>query len=476
MTSDDASNSNDSAKRNALLLATAQAFCGSSAPISIALGGLVGMYLLGDDKSLATAPVTGYNIGVALTALPAAMLMARIGRRLGFMAGAGVGILGALLSSIAIFHGSFAMFCLGMAFSGAGGAFTQQYRFAAADQGSMEFKPKAISWVLAGGIFAAVIGPQTAIYFINPQTPGFDLASAYFALAVIVIGTIVAIVRGAFKPLKSRCVSFGVIFLASVLAYNLGPIVAGSVRGLFVPVEFAAAYFAGAILLMFGMIVLSQLNFDKPATREQRLAADTGRPLGQIIRQPRFIVSVICAVGSYALMAFVMTGAPLAMKLCGFSPDESTLGIQWHVMAMFGPSFFTGNLISRYGKERIVAAGLIMLLLCATVGLLGISLANFYIALILLGFGWNFGFIGATAMLTDTYRPQERAKAQGANDFLLFGSVAFGSFMSGTTLNAFGADGWSAINYTVFPVVGLCLLALAWLRMISPTAIACERK
>ncbi|MGI9363867.1 MAG: MFS transporter, partial [Rhizobiaceae bacterium] len=149
---------NASAKRNALLLASAQAFCGSSAPISIALGGLVGMYLLGDDKSLATAPVTGYNIGVALAALPAAILMARIGRRLGFMAGGLVGIVGAIISSFAIFFGDFVMFCIGMLLTGAGGAFAQQYRFAAADQGVTEFKPKAISWVLAGGIFAAIIG------------------------------------------------------------------------------------------------------------------------------------------------------------------------------------------------------------------------------------------------------------------------------------------------------------------------------
>ncbi len=422
------------------------------------------MYLLGDDKALATVPVTGYNLGVAMAALPAAMLMGRVGRRNGFMAGACVGIAGAIVSSFAIFKGDFLMFCVGMLLTGCGGAFTQQYRFAAADQGTDEFKPKAISWVLAGGMFAAIVGPQTAIYFINPVSAGLDLAAPYFALATVVAGSIVAYVKGALGRAGGRIKALAVIGAAGLIAFWLGPHIAGFVRQLFSPVEFAAAYFAGAILLAFGIVVLSQLKFEAPPTDEMLGPKDTGRPLAQIMMQPRFIVSVICAVASFALMSFVMTGAPLAMKLCGFSPDDSTLGIQWHVMAMFGPSFFTGNLINRFGKERIVTTGMMLLLACAVVALMGISLTNFYVALILLGFGWNFGFIGATSMLTETYRPQERAKAQGANDFILFGSVAFGSFMSGRTLNAFGADGWNAINYTVFPVVGICLLSLLWLR------------
>ncbi|MEM9734527.1 MAG: MFS transporter [Pseudomonadota bacterium] len=398
-----AADPNKAARRNALILATAQAFCGSAAPISIALGGLAGMYLLVDDKSLATAPVTGYNIGVAFGALPAAMLMAQVGRRLGFMSGSIIGIMGAFISCYALIISSFWLFCIGMACSGFGSSFVQQFRFAAADEGTEDFKPKAISWVLAGGVFAAVIGPQTAIFF----------------------------------------------------------------RDMFAPVEFAGAYFAGAFLIFGGLLVLSLLKFEKPPTRTERKNADTGRPLKTIMAQPRFMVSVLCAVGAYALMAYVMTGAPLAMQLCGFDVDQSTLGIQWHVIAMFGPSFFTGNLISRFGKETIVATGMFILAACSVVALLGISLANFYVALILLGVGWNFGFIGATAMLTDCYRPEEKAKAQGANDFILFGSVAVASFMSGATLNAFGDAGWDAINIVVFPIVGLCLLGLLWLRFMD---------
>jgi len=388
------------ARRNAFILTAAQAINGAAAPITIATGGLAGFYLLGDDKSLATAPVTGYNIGVALGAIPAAMLMQAIGRRLGFIGGAGIGICGLLTCGFALVAQNFWLFVIGAMLSGTGGAFTQQYRFAAADQGDQAFKAKAISWVLVGGIGAAIIGPQVVIW----------------------------------------------------------------AKDLLAPVEFAGAYFAGVGLLLLGMIVLSFLKFEKPLSKAERKAADTGRPLGQIMRQPRFIVSVICAIGSYALMSFVMTGAPLAMVGCGISVDYATLGIQWHVMAMFAPSFFTGHLIARFGKEKVVATGLVILALCSVVALTGLELWKFWTALILLGVGWNFGFIGATAMLTETYRPEEKSKAQGANDFLLFGSVAFASLMAGQTLNAWG---WNVLNLAVFPVVVICLGSLLLLAQIE---------
>ena len=173
------------------------------------------------------------------------------------------------------------------------------------------------------------------------------------------------------------------------------------------------------------------------------------------------MIAALCGTSTYALMSFVMTGAPLAMVHHGHSMEHATLGIQWHVMAMFGPSLFTGNLIARFGKETIVFVGLLILVGCGIVALAGLELMHFWGSLILLGLGWNFGFIGATSMVTDTYRPEERNKAQGANDFLVFGSVALASLLSGQTLNAYG---WDFLNWVIFPVVLICLVGLIWLR------------
>lgn len=405
-----AAEENAVARKNALLYAACQAFNGAGAPVSISLGALTGSYLLAVDKSLATAPVTGYNIGVALASLPAAMLMRRIGRKRGFMTGAVFGIVGMLFAAWAIVNHEFWLFAIALAVNGIAGSFTQQYRFAAADRGTHDYKAKAISWVLAGGIAAAVIGPQLVLW----------------------------------------------------------------TRDLLSPVPFAGAYLSGTLLFAISLIVMTFLEPSKPARVKGEPAApkvqvkeDTGRPLREIISQPRFIVAVLCGTSSYALMSFLMTAAPLAMIGCGFTVDESTLGIQWHVMAMFAPSFFTGNLIARFGKELIIAIGLIILAACGAVALMGIELANFWGSLILLGIGWNFGFIGATAMVTETYAPEEKAKAQGANDFILFGTVAFASLMSGQLLNSYG---WNLLNMLVFPVVGICLAALGWLVTRKPDA------
>lgn len=384
------------ARKNAWLYAACQAFSSASAPISIALGGLAGNYLLGADKSLATAPVTGFNIGVALASLPAAYLMRQVGRRLGFMTGAVIGIAGMLVAAFALLAGSFWLFAAGLLLTGTANGFAQQLRFAAADRGTSDFRARAISIVLIGGIAAAVIGPQVVIF----------------------------------------------------------------TRDLMAPIPFAGAFLCGSLLFATSILVMTFLDSSKPAASGQTDAGGEARPLREIVAQPRFIVAITCAIGSYALMSLVMTAAPLAMIFCGFSVDEATLGIQWHVLAMFAPSFVTGNLIARFGKEWIIAVGMLILVACAGVALAGIDLANFWLALILLGIGWNFGFIGSTAMLTETYRPSEKAKAQGANDFLLFGSVALASLMSGQTMNAYG---WSAVNMVIFPVVLFCLISLGWL-------------
>src|SRR5690606_10135528 len=167
---------------------------------------------------------------------------------------------------------------------------------------------------------------------------------------------------------------------------------------------------------------------------------------------------------SYGLMAFIMTAAPMAMVACGHTIGEAALGIQWHVLAMFGPSFFTGHLIARFGKIAITAFGLILTALAGVLNMAGLELLHFWGGLILLGVGWNFGFIGATALLTEAYRTEERAKVQGLNDFLVFGTVAIASFGSGQLLNT---GGWEIVNTLMFPMIALVLVslaALAWTR------------
>lgn len=385
------------ARKNAILLATCQAFNSSAAPLSIALGGVVGSYLLGADKSLATAPVTGFNLGVALMSLPAAMLMRKIGRRNGFKAGALLGMVAMLTATYAISIQSFWLFAVALLMAGSSNSFVQQYRFAAADRGTAEFKSKAISIVLIGGIAAAIIGPQMILNF----------------------------------------------------------------RDWLAPVPFAGAFLWGTGLFALSLIVMQFLEPGHPPKSAEELANKPQRPLSVIMAQPRFIVAVLCGTSSYALMSYVMTAAPLAMLACGFDVDDATWGIQWHVLAMFAPSFVTGHLIARFGKETIVATGLAILIACALVGLNGITIAHFYIGLILLGVGWNFGFIGATAMVTDCYEPHEKNKAQGANDFILFGTVALASLLSGISLNHMG---WEFLNWIIFPVVGICLMSLWWLK------------
>lgn len=383
------------ARRTAVILAAAQAVVGSAAPIALSIGGLVGLYLLGSDKSLATAPVTGYNVGVALGALPAAAIIRWAGQRGGFMLGTAVTALGGIAATLAIFQSSFWMFAAALGLIGVGGAFVQQFRFAAADNAPPEFKAQAISFVLAGGIITAILGPQIVIF----------------------------------------------------------------THSLFDPIQFAGAFAAIPFVALVGALILFLLRSDLKTSTE---AVDTSdaRPLREIISRPRFIVGLTCGIGSFALMVFVMTGAPLAMVGCGFTADQATLGISWHVMAMFGPSFFTGKLITRFGVERIVALGLLLLIACALVALSGIALWQFWTALILLGLGWNFGFIGSTAIIAETYRPSERAKVQGFHDLTLFSSTAFASLMAGATYNS---GGWDMLNWIVFPVVTICFVALAWL-------------
>jgi MFS family permease len=380
------------ARRNVLVLATAGALAGALPSVNVALGALAGHDLLGADKSLATVPVTAFVVGTASGTVPAALLMRRIGRRGGAIAGVTIGAGGAGIDALAMFAGSFVLLCLGAFFCGFSAAFVQQYRFAAADTASAAFRPRAISLVLAGGIVAGVLGPQTAIHAAD----------------------------------------------------------------LFAPVPYAGAYAGAAILCLLAIPALLLLDIPRPPPAR---ADNRGRPLAEIVLRPNFLVAVGCATSAYALMSFVMTAAPLAMVLHHHHHEDAVLGIQWHVLAMFAPSFFTGSLIARFGAERIVACGLILLLLCAGVALSGLTVGHFWLALILLGLGWNFGFIGGTTLVTRTYRQEEKERVQAVNDFVIFGVVALASFSSGEILLV---GGWDAVNIVVIPVTLVSLAALFW--------------
>jgi MFS family permease len=389
------------AKHNAVVLAVAMALGGSSPAIVVSLGGLVGQALAW-NKELATLPVSLLNLGLALGTIPAAMLMRKAGRRTGYIIGAGIGLAGGCLAAFGIASFSFTLFCLGTLIIGSYGSFNQSYRFAATDSASEAFKPRAISWVMTGGLVAGVIGPQTVIWTRD--------------------------------------------------AVQTAP--------------FAGAFLAQATLALLSMVAIS---FLRPAPVSPTFTKAAGRPLIEIVRQPRFIVAAVTGLVSYSLMTFIMTAAPLAMIGCGHSIGAAALGIQWHILAMFGPSFFTGRLIARFGKGKVTAVGLVLIALSAVIGLSGIGTAHFWTALILLGIGWNFGFIGATALVTDCYRPEERAKVQAANDFLIFGSVAVASFSSGKLLSA---GGWESVNWLVFPPVVVALVLLAWLQRTKAVAPA----
>jgi len=379
------------AQRNALVLAVTQALAGGNSTVLVATAGIVGT-TLAPDKSLATLPISIFVLGMWMGTLPIGALARRLGRRNALQIGTVCGVLTGLICCLAVLQGSFLLFNVGAVFSGLYASAHQSYRFAAADTASETFRPKAISWVLFGGVVAGVVGAQ------------------------LVIAT----------------------------------------QDLWPPYLFAATYIGQAALALISAGVLMFLNIPKPPARS---AAGDGRPLGEIAKQPRFVVAVACGVATYSMMNLVMTSAPLAMVMCNHSVTDATLGLQWHVLGMYAPSFATGVLISRFGLERITGAGLALIIVSAVIGIAGISLWHFWIALALLGVGWNFAFIGATTMVTHCHRPDERNKVQAFNDFLVFGSMAIGSFSSGALLVSFG---WSMVNGVVFPVVLAATALLVW--------------
>ncbi|SER96695.1 Predicted arabinose efflux permease, MFS family [Tranquillimonas rosea] len=388
------------AVRNVAVLTAAQALLGAQMPMIFVIGGLAGQ-TLATNACFATLPISLIVLGSMLSAQPLSAVMQRFGRRTGFFLGATGGAVGAAIGAVGLMTASFPLFLLGSLFTGLYMSAQGFYRFAAADTASDAFRPKAISYVMAGGLVSAVIGPQLV-----------KLTSD--AMVVPFLGTYL-----------------------TVIGINA----------------------VGALLFLL-------LDIPRPPVPSED--APRGRTRIELLRTPRVAVAIICAMVSYALMNLVMTSTPLAVVGCGFTQGTAADIVTGHVLAMFAPSFFTGHLIARFGVERIMATGLVLLAAAGGVALAGVDVAYFFVALVLLGLGWNFGFIGATSMLAGAHRPEERGRVQGLNDMIVFGCVTLASLASGGLMNCSGGtaeQGWAAVNIAMAPFLALAGGALLWLAL-----------
>jgi MFS family permease len=356
---------------------------------------------LAANPCFATLPISMIVIASMLSATPISAIMQRYGRKVGFFIGTTGGAIGGAVGAYGLYTASFTLFLIGSFLTGIYMSAQGFYRFAAADTASDGFRPKAISYVLAGGLLSAIIGPQ--LVKVTAE-----------AMVVPFLGTYI-----------------------TVIGLNV----------------------TGSVLFLF-------LNIPKPPMPSRD--APRGRTRLELLKTPRIAVAVICAMVSYALMNLVMTSTPLAVVGCGFGAGRAADVVTAHVLAMYAPSFFTGHLIARFGVERIMGAGIAILAAAGVVALQGVELPNFFIALFLLGIGWNFGFIGATTMLAGAHAPHERGRMQGLNDLLVFGGVTVASLASGGLMNCSGGDaqtGWTSVNLAMAPFLILAGGALIWLVM-----------
>ncbi|MEJ6501754.1 MAG: MFS transporter [Rhodobacterales bacterium] len=392
--------SDSRARRNVMVLVIAQALLGAQMPMIFVLGGLAGQSLA-SNPCWGTLPISLIVFGSMTTAPWMSQVMQKWGRRVGFYCGITGGAVGAAIAAYALSVASFPLFLLGSYFTGIYMSAHGFYRFAAVDTASEGFRPKAMSYVMAGGLVSAIIGPQLA-------------TASDLWLAVPIMGTYL-----------------------TVVAINL----------------------TGFVLFLF---------LDIPTPEKPRIGALAGRTRLEMLKTPRILVAVIAAMVSYSLMNLVMTSTPLAVVGCGF--DKVTAGhvVSAHVLAMYIPSFFTGHVIARFGAEKVVAIGLTILAAAGLVGLAGVDILNFYVALMLLGIGWNFGFIGASTMLSGAHSVEERGRIQGINDMIVFGCVTLASLSSGLLMNCSGSTvvaGWTAVNLAMIPLLALAGAALIWLVM-----------
>jgi MFS family permease len=378
--------------KNLWLLAAAQGLFMTNNVVFITINGLVGL-ALAPLGWMATLPVMGYVVGGALSTPLVARAQQRLGRKASFQLGLAVALLSALLCATAVALGNFWWLVAGTVIAGYYSANGQLYRFAAAELAAPAYREKAVSLVLAGGLFGAVLGPNLAVH----------------------------------------------------------------TRGL-TTTPFTGAYLALAVVALASMAVMAFLRF--PPVPPRAADASPGRPLSVIARQPVFIVAAVGAALGYGVMNLLMAATPLAMQVCGLPFEDVALVLEWHVIGMFAPGFFTGHLIKRFGVLPIMGTGVLLNLLCIGIALSGVDLHQFLIALFLLGVGWNFLFTGSTTLALKAWRPEEKDRAQAAINFGVFATMAVTSFASGALVTT---QGWAWLNVgSLFPVA-LLGAALLWL-------------
>ncbi len=385
-------------RRNARVLAICQGLYIAAISIDLTLTALTG-HMLAPDKALATLPFALITVAGAAVTWFASLLMQRIGRRAGFALGGLAGTAGGLLSVRAVFHADFWLFCAGTALVGVFQAFAQYYRLAAADAVEAAAKARAIAVVMAGGVIAAVAGPALAAWS-RDLFPLATFAGAYLMVALLGAAT-VALLLAAYRDLPD------------------------------VPADSASP----------------------------REAPAPARPLRVVARQPIFVAALANNVVGSVSMMFVMTAAPLAAVACHHSIDDGANIMQWHLIGMYGPAFFAGALVKRWGLPTMLGLGMAINVASAVVAIASTSLPAFYAALFFLGVGWNFMFVGGTTLLAQSYRPAERGRAQGAAEMLRYAATALATLTAGPALDRYG---WQAVNTAMLPVVGLAALMTAW--------------
>ena len=378
--------------KNLVLLIICQGLFLTNNVTFIAINGLVGLSLA-PVSWMATLPVMGYVVGGAFSTSIVAKTQNHFGRKISFQLGLLVAMLSALLCAYAAISKNFWLLVIGTFIAGYYSANGQLYRFAAAELTDVSQRDKAVSWVLAGGILGAVIGPNLASW----TRDLFDTA-------------------------------------------------------------FLGAYLALSIAGLIGILVMQFIHFPEEFKTQHSLA--DGRPLTVILRQPAFMVAIIGAALGYGVMNLLMAATPLAMQICGLPFSDTALVLEWHVIGMFAPGFFTGSLIQRFGTLKVMSTGVVLNFICIAIALTGTDLHQFFIALFLLGVGWNFLFTGATSLAMTAYKPNERDKAQAAINFFVFGTMAFTSFGSGALITS---QGWNILNLGSITPVMVTGLALIWL-------------